>query len=482
MGVVRPALAALLLVVSPGQPGAAAQAVPRQSPPAAAGQTAPLDIEHQPPACVVAGKYARLNACFRPPAALARARVYFRGGGTRDWFYVEMGGQPPCLQALLPRPKKQLTRIEYYISATDRRSGESRTKESQLVVSADGQCTVGPLAPVVESGSVVIGSATGAAPVGFVTGGGVSPLLIAGGVAVVGGGAAAVIAGGGGGEPAPATTTTSTTTTSTTTTVTTTTTTTTTLLPPTPTTTTTTTLAPCESPNQDPVANIVAPSTGSLSGLSVEVQATASDPAPGSGIREVRFTYQYCPSNVCGSENVIGTDTTGPSPYTIIWTFPSCAVAPDIYFRIIARAVDNCGNISAIAPVSVALIGRCFRADAVRADAPRPDAGSWMSDLQAPAGRGQVVVDGSQVVFPSAGTESYATPLAPGPHRFEATLVDGSGRGGLWRFDLAALGLAPGSLRVVAGEAVQVGADTVVFRLRGRPGERVVFGFRVGGE
>jgi hypothetical protein len=37
-----------------------------------------------------------------------------------------------------------------------------------------------------------------------------------------------------------------------------------------------------------------------------------------------------------------------------------------------------------------------------------------------------------------------------------------------------------GSFRVVAGEAVQAGAAVVVFRLRGKAGERVVFMFEVG--
>ena len=96
-------------------------------------------------------------------------------------------------------------------------------------------------------------------------------------------------------------------------------------------------------------------------------------------------------------------------------------------------------------------------------------------------------MDGAQAVFPSAGTESFTTSLGPGAHRFEATLVDergGDGRRacGTWRFDLSSLRVAPGSLRIVAGEAVQVGADAVVFRLRGRAGERVVFGFEVAGQ
>jgi hypothetical protein len=213
--------------------------------------------------------------------------------------------------------------------------------------------------------------------------------------------------------------------------------------------------------------------------------ATATDPAPGSGIREVAFSYQYCPGGACGGEVAIGTDNTGPSPYTIVWaTQPSCSAAPEDRFRILARAIDNCGNVSDVAPVDVRSVGRgCFRAAA----AATSSAAAWLSDLQAAGARGQVVVDGAQVVFPSGGTESFATPLGAGPHRFEATLVDergGDGRrgGGTWRFDLSSLRLTAGSLRIVAGEAVQLGADVVVFRLRGRAGERVVFGFEVAGQ
>ena len=57
--------------------------------------------------------------------------------------------------------------------------------------------------------------------------------------------------------------------------------------------------------------------------------------------------------------------------------------------------------------------------------------------------------------------------------------MNGPGRPATWRFDLSALGIVPGSVRVVAGEVAQVGPDRVVFRLKGRTGERVVFGFTV---
>ena len=44
-----------------------------------------------------------------------------------------------------------------------------------------------------------------------------------------------------------------------------------------------------------------------------------------------------------------------------------------------------------------------------------------------------------------------------------------------------ALGVGPGSLRVIAGEVAEIGPDQVAFRLAGQPGERVVFTVTVGG-
>jgi hypothetical protein len=151
---------------------------------------------------------------------------------------------------------------------------------------------------------------------------------------------------------------------------------------------------------------------------------------------------------------------------------------PEDWFAVTARAEDKCGNVSADSVVNpVRLIGRgCFRGEARS----RP-AATWVSELSVPGGRGQVVMDGAEAVFHAGGTETFSTPTGPGTHRFEATLVDGAGRPGTWRFDLSALGPVPGSLRVVAGEAAVTGPAAVVFRLRGKPGERVVFTFDVQG-
>ena len=171
------------------------------------GSDGGLAIDHDPPGCVAAGKYARLSACFRPEGAVARGRVYFRPQGTLDWFYVEMTGEPPCLEAVLPRPATDLRAIEYSISAVDRDLAEARTTEYTVPVTDSAACRAGPMAPVVESAAVVIGSTSGTEPVGFLTGEGLSTGQILG---VVGGAAAvvavAVLVAGGGEESPPTTT------------------------------------------------------------------------------------------------------------------------------------------------------------------------------------------------------------------------------------------------------------------------------------
>ena len=101
-----------------------------------------------------------------------------------------------------------------------------------------------------------------------------------------------------------------------------------------------------------------------------------------------------------------------------------------------------------------------------------------LSELDLPGGSGQVVVN-DEAAFPRAGRSALALRPRAGENRLEATLVEGRGPG-TWRFDLQSVrGLRPESLRVIAGEAAQVGGGAVTFRLRGRTGERIVLSFRV---
>jgi len=107
-----------------------------------------LAILHQPVHCVVAGKYPQLDACFDPSTRVARARVYFRGEGAPDWYYVEMKTQAPCFRGTLPRPKKSLKRLSYYVSVFDQDFAEARTEEyATEVVATRRAAPPGPSRP-----------------------------------------------------------------------------------------------------------------------------------------------------------------------------------------------------------------------------------------------------------------------------------------------------------------------------------------------
>jgi hypothetical protein len=59
----------------------------------------------------------------------------------------------------------------------------------------------------------------------------------------------------------------------------------------------------------------------------------------------------------------------------------------------------------------------------------------------------------------------------------DGEVVAGGFAAGLWRFELSE-GVAPGSVRVLAGDALEVNDAAVVFRIGGTTGERVSFAFR----
>ncbi|HKC10637.1 MAG TPA: hypothetical protein VKI41_01120, partial [Vicinamibacteria bacterium] len=103
----------------------------------------------------------------------------------------------------------------------------------------------------------------------------------------------------------------------------------------------------------------------------------------------------------------------------------------------------------------------------------------WTSKLEAPGASGQVLVNGSTAVFAGPG-QSTGVAFGPrGENRIEARVVQGAGKPGTWRFELGStVNLVPGSLRVLAGSVTEVSGDALVFRLSGRPGERVMFTFR----
>jgi hypothetical protein len=181
--------------------------------PAAVPAAQDLGIDHQAVGCVVAGQYPLLTARIAPAERVARARAYFRAHGTPHWYYVEMKGDAGAYLATLPRPKKDLERIDYYIEAMDAAFVGSRTAEfAPSVVASASACRKDLLAAAVTpAGKVFVGAPSGApaVPVGFASTGvvslgaggavaasgssGVPTGLIVGGVAVAGGATAGVL-------------------------------------------------------------------------------------------------------------------------------------------------------------------------------------------------------------------------------------------------------------------------------------------------
>ena len=101
----------------------------------------------------------------------------------------------------------------------------------------------------------------------------------------------------------------------------------------------------------------------------------------------------------------------------------------------------------------------------------------WSSDLDVEGGRLQLVVNGSAASYPDRGRAYGIAAFVDGANRVEATLVDGKGKAGVWRFEFLGAEGVDGSIRVLAGDVVTVAATSISFRLKGTPGERIAFTF-----
>jgi hypothetical protein len=288
-------------------------------------------------------------------------------------------------------------------------------------------------------------------------------------ILVVGAGAAAAgvaLASGGGATPVADVTsttvvadTTTTTTTSTTTTAppaptTTTTTSTTTTAPPAPTTTTTTTTLPPNPPRAS---------------CSYDVSPASQQFPVSGGNGTCRVTApKGCPWTAEATSDwiILTGGTAGSASGTISFQIEASAEESERDGRI--DLLDTAANVDAHCAITQA--GTGTRASTAA------EGTSWTSTLDAAGGSGQVVVDGILGAFQQRVGQRLQR-LRSGPHRMEGVLVNGDGRSGTWRFELGGL-FEPGSLQVIAGDAAIVTANTVVFRLAGRPGERVAFTFR----
>jgi hypothetical protein len=179
----------------------------------------------------------------------------------------------------------------------------------------------------------------------------------------------------------------------------------------------------------------------------------------------------------------------GKSPYPGFAVTPVCAAGAasgstytagltvntfDCY-RITADAT-GCGGTTASAPEFTFAEG-CGFTGASAGPGQQRIAG-WSSDLSVEGGRLQIILNDAAPAFPERGRGFGTARLIEGENRVEAVLVESAGKSGLWRIDLSpSEAIAEGSLRVISGEAVLIGASSATFRLTGREGERIVFTF-----
>lgn len=157
-------------------------------------------INHKPVGCVVAGKLPRLESGFEPAAAVAQARVYFRAGGTPNWYFVPMARDGKSFQGVLPKPLESTKTIEYYIETLDAAVNSSRTSEySAQVVSDPGACSKKLLvATVAAAAKVAVGLPAGASGLSLVPAGFTADGIVAAGAAGAAGATSAAGSGGAG--------------------------------------------------------------------------------------------------------------------------------------------------------------------------------------------------------------------------------------------------------------------------------------------
>ncbi|MET0556141.1 MAG: PKD domain-containing protein [Vicinamibacteria bacterium] len=463
-------------------------------------------IDHSEIKCLVVGKYRKMPAKFSP-ADVAQPRVYFRPEGVPSWYYVEMKPEDPLGHVgVLPKPTKQLVgkHIDYYVEAASKDFDSGRTPEyAPVVVAKDGDCGRDPLVPLYSKNPP--SSVFPSLPQGFAVGGGAGVGTAA---AVVGGGA--VVAGGvivatkDDDEP-----------------------------PPPPTVPPTVTLPPTLPP---------APTTLVPGRLSLACQADVREgPIPftvkfnaqasgGNGSYDFAWDFgdggtstQVNPSHtftVPGTYDVTVRVTSGEIVDTCVRTVTALPASSDLEVRVIGagsvsapgiacpgdcsetypsdRVVTLTATPSVAGGASFEWGGDCSgstptcqvtmdRARSVVArfqpvplvtDPLRGRSSTVTSRLEAAGARLQATLNGAPLAPPAPGASVWTVEPRAGDNRLEAQVQ--AGAAGTWRVELAGVpGLERGSLRVLTGEVVSIGPDAVVFRLKGRAGERVGLAFSV---
>jgi hypothetical protein len=461
------------------------------------------NILHEPVDCVGPGEYLIVDATIEPSSEIRGAKVYFRSDKYPKFYFVEMTPEGATFSAVLPKPSAETQHIIYYIEALDR--GFNNTLSAELTTAVKDPCEErdpGAVFPGEDPGIVVGATESGASvfPPGFGTVGIVGTLSSAGLLSSVGGGpgVGTVVAIGGaaagagglaaaatGSEESTTTTATEARPTTTTTTASPTTvpgTTTTTAAPAGPNSTTTTTPGPSTT---TVVTTTTAPPSTTTTPATLTACFTISD-ADGAAGCQVNFDASCSTGDIVDyrwrfQDNPPAT-VSGPSP-TASYDWSSDPACGGPFTRLVRLTVTASDNRTAETQSNINPNNASFMA---MAQAPAQSLqSSFTSFLMLPASQGRleshVSINGEQL--------EVTDNAAPYTHRMngrrdwnivEGYLTSQSAPPVLWRFDFAASAhFIPGSIRVQTGVVVSRDAQSIVFRLSGAPGERVVFQYRL---
>jgi hypothetical protein len=115
-------------------------------------------VDHTPVACMLAGKYAEIDARLPPGTATKSVRVYFRAANASYWSSVEMKAAGDVLRAALPKPPSDSREVYYYLEARDFSLGATRSTEylAEVVAHPDLCADRARLAKALDSASPVV--------------------------------------------------------------------------------------------------------------------------------------------------------------------------------------------------------------------------------------------------------------------------------------------------------------------------------------
>jgi hypothetical protein len=414
-------------------------------------------IEHTPVHCIVAKGYPRLEACFEPAVEVGSARVYFRGRG-EDWYYVEMAPASECYSAILPKPTSQLQKFDYYIEVVDKsfKAVQSPVYDPAVVPTDDGCAPFLKKAAVTVGGAAVVPSGFAAAGIlGVGTSAAVTTAAVVGGAVAAVGGAVAVGGGGGSATTRPPATDPPQTT----------------VPGPPPTTrpgaTTTTTLLPPPTSITLPPTSITLPITLPPTTVTIPTTITLPITLPPTTVTiptTITLPITLPPTTVTIPTTITLPITLPPTTVTIPTTITLPITLPPTTVTIPTTITLPSTSIT-LPPTTLLRVRR----------ASEPRSLPWQSDLLLRGGHAQLIANGTALVYLEAGRTEGTLAGVAGENRIEMQIVDGAGVPGLWRVTIG-----PGSslVRIIAGEG-QVQGSSVIFRLKGVAGERVVLGVRV---